>query len=358
MEGATMSHRWISVSGALSLLALALVWGLPAHQAEEHAAAAGSTPHNYPKAPIKITAEELHRLGGVPPGWQFRFAEGDPTAGRAVFAKLECYQCHTIQGEPFPQDSTSTGNAGPELTGMGDHHPVEYFAESILNPNAIIVIGPGYTDAAGMSIMPDYRDSLTVAELIDLVAYVKSLRGSRAHDAAGAHHGHDDRGALLDQVVGDYRIRIMYHEGKAGSHSHEAHSHRGIGESTAKAEGQGHLMVFVTDAKTGEPIPYLPMSAAISTTKQSPRTIKLLPMIGDHGFHYGADVTLPHRAAKVTLAIEPTTMRVMPSAAGRFAQSQQVSFDWAPPPPTSPDAGDHASPQQGHGQHGSTKGPR
>jgi uncharacterized protein involved in high-affinity Fe2+ transport/mono/diheme cytochrome c family protein len=356
MEGATMSHHWTSVWGTVCILALTLLWGLPAHQAEGYTPAAGTAPHNQPKAPIKITPEELHRLGGVPPGWQFRFPEGDPATGRAVFAKLECYQCHSIQGESFTQASTPTGNTGPELTGMGDHHPVEYFAESILDPNAIIVMGPGYTDADGMSIMPDYRDTMTAAELIDLLAYLQSLKGGDAHDAEAHHDGRDDHGALLDQVVGDYRIRVMYHERKSGSHSHEGHPHSGHGGGPAKAKAQNHLMAFIADVKTGEPVPYLPVSATISTTKRSLRTVKLTPMMGDHGFHYGADITLPPRAAKVTLAIGPTTMRVMPSAAGRFARSQKVNLDWTPQPPASPGAGGHAPQHQGRGQHSGAKG--
>jgi hypothetical protein len=64
---------------------------------------------------------------------------------------------------------------------MGRHHPAEYFAESILNPNAVIIVGPGYTGADGLSIMPDYRKSLTVAELINLVAYCKSLTSMGNH---------------------------------------------------------------------------------------------------------------------------------------------------------------------------------
>jgi hypothetical protein len=79
------------------------------------------------------------------------------------------------------------------LTGVGSHHPPEYFAESILNPNAIIVIGPGYTGADGLSIMPDFREVLTVADLIDLVAYLKSLQGAHDHEGHGqqpAGHNH------------------------------------------------------------------------------------------------------------------------------------------------------------------------
>ena len=115
-------------------------------------------------------------------------------------------------------------------------------------------------------------------------------------------------------------------------------------------------MAFISDVKTGEPVPYLPVSATISTTKQSPRTVKLTPMMGGRGFHYGADITLPPRAAKVTLAVGPTTMRVMPSAVGRFARSQKVSLDWTPQSPSRPGAGGRAPQHQGHGQHSGAKG--
>jgi hypothetical protein len=58
---------------------------------------------------------------------------------------------------------------------MARHHPAGYLAESVINPNAVIVQEPGYTGPDGLSTMPDYRDSLTLAELDDLVAYLKSL---------------------------------------------------------------------------------------------------------------------------------------------------------------------------------------
>jgi uncharacterized protein involved in high-affinity Fe2+ transport/mono/diheme cytochrome c family protein len=352
-----MSHRWTTTWCAMWSLALALAWSLHAQPKGTPSHTTGSVSHDHPKASIKITAEELHRLGGVPPGWQFRFPDGDPAAGRAVFTKLECYQCHTIQVEPLPPTAAAAGNIGPELTGMGGHHPVEYFAESILDPNAIIVTGPGYTDADGMSIMPDYRDTMTVAELIDLLAYLQSLKGGEAHDAEVHHDDHDNHGALLDQVVGDYRIRVLYHEGNADHHRHKGDAHSGHGGGTAEAKAQNHLMAFITDGKTGEPVPYLPVSATIATTKQSPRTVKLMPMMGGQGFHYGADVTLPPRAAKVTLSIGPTTTRVMHPGAGRFAKSQQVSLDWTPQPPASPGAGDRMPQHPRLGKDGGAKRP-
>ena len=41
----------------------------------------------------------------------------------------------------------------------------------------MIVEAPGYTGRDGRSIMPDYRDRLSTRDLIDLIAYLKSLGG-------------------------------------------------------------------------------------------------------------------------------------------------------------------------------------
>jgi putative copper resistance protein D len=121
--------------------------------------------------PFRLTMEELHESGGVPPGWIFVPPEGDAAHGRQVFIRLGCYACHTIEGEKLPASS----GLGPDLTGMGEHHPAGYILESILNPNAVIVEGPGYTEPDGKSIMPDFRGQLSVIDLIDLVAYLKSV---------------------------------------------------------------------------------------------------------------------------------------------------------------------------------------
>ena len=76
---------------------------------------------------------------------------GDAAQGRAVFLKLKCFTCHAVQGENVPAPS----RPGPDLTDAGRRLP-GYLVESIMNPNAMIVDGPGYTDDRGSSIMPDY----------------------------------------------------------------------------------------------------------------------------------------------------------------------------------------------------------
>jgi mono/diheme cytochrome c family protein len=257
--------------------------------------------------------EELHRHGGVPRGWKFTLPAGDPKAGREVFAKLECSKCHEAKPD-FPRGERGPGDVGPELTGMGAHHPAEYFAQSIVDPNAVIVAGPGFVGPDGRSIMPDFRDTVTFTELVDLVAYLKSLDG-------GGHHQHG-AAPTREQTAGPYRVRVEYVDPAAGGHAH----HHGSATPTRRA---GHLMVFVSDAETGEAVPYLPVTAVITVGKAAPRTVRLGPMMGRAGFHYGADVTLPEGTTKLTLNLGAAALKTMGEAAGRFTKPVTVSFNWS-----------------------------
>ena len=77
---------------------------------------------------------------------------------------------------------------------MGSHHPASYFAESVLNPNRVIVRGQGYTGPDGLSTMPSYAEVMTLRQLVDLVAYLQSLKadgmsGMGDHSAAPASPG-------------------------------------------------------------------------------------------------------------------------------------------------------------------------
>jgi hypothetical protein len=144
--------------------------------------------------PVHITMEALHAAGGVPPGWQFTLPVGDVEAGREVFTTMQCYTCHHVAGETFPAYPPRK-EAGPDLSEMGAHHPAAYFAESILNPNAVIVTGEGYTGPDGRSRMPGY-DEMSLGQLTDLVAYLKSLGTSSAHMGHDSHgHQHQPTGS-------------------------------------------------------------------------------------------------------------------------------------------------------------------
>jgi putative copper export protein/mono/diheme cytochrome c family protein len=121
--------------------------------------------------PVRVTMADLHAGGGVPRGWSFTPPAGDAARGRQVFLRSGCFACHAVAGEPFPPSS----GAGPDLTGAGEHHPAGYLLESVINPNAVIVQGSGYTGPDGLSIMPSYADRLAVREALDLVAYLRTL---------------------------------------------------------------------------------------------------------------------------------------------------------------------------------------
>jgi hypothetical protein len=139
-----------------------------------------------PPAGQPITMEALHQSGGVPPGWKFSPPPGDAAAGRRAFVDFGCHTCHDVRGEQFPALAAGEKRPGPDLTGMGSHHPAEYFAESILNPNAVRVDGPGYTGPDGRSVMPAYPD-MTLGQLANLVAYLQSLTAG-GDSTLHAHH--------------------------------------------------------------------------------------------------------------------------------------------------------------------------
>lgn len=148
-------------------------------------AAPASRPRAQPG--VRLSMDQLHQQGGVPLGWRLTPPPGDPAAGRRAFTELGCNACHRVAGESFAQAADDT--LGPELTGMGGHHPPAYFAEAILNPDAVLIDAPGYVGDDGHSRMPSYPE-MTTGELSDLVAYLASLQPAGSapscHAAAGA----------------------------------------------------------------------------------------------------------------------------------------------------------------------------
>jgi mono/diheme cytochrome c family protein len=308
------------VGAALGILILA--GGMIAYsQGAPHQHGGEARTGGVPAAPgsRRVTMDELHRSGGVPRGWTFSLpAGGDAVRGREVFADLECYRCHAIRGQSFPPGG-GEGNVGPELTGMGAHHPAEYFAESILAPNAVLVEGPGWIGPDGRSIMPSYADSLSVTQLLDLVAFIEGQDGG----GAPHHHGH---GAAPERVVGPYRVRLVFHPSAGHGHGTTTGTDDAA-HHAPRAAGAGHLVAYVADAETGDAVPYLPVTAEVHGQGRPSRVVKLVPMTGRSGFHYGADVTLPPRVQRIVLTIGASTMQVMGPDRARYARPHTAAFD-------------------------------
>jgi len=65
------------------------------------------------------------------------------------------------------------------------NRPNSYLLESVINPNAVIVEGPGYTGVDGRSIMPSYADRLTVP-VADNAALDRAAQCAVRHGRLGA----------------------------------------------------------------------------------------------------------------------------------------------------------------------------
>jgi cytochrome c oxidase cbb3-type subunit III len=163
---------------------------------------------------IRQTAAYVRSLGKL----DTKPVPGDPAHGAAIYrGKGNCAGCHSLHGEG--------GVAGPDLTDIGERRSVDYLRESLVNPEA--ALPEGYLlvtvaakdgrsvtgvrvnedsfsiqvrDAAGRSYsfwkselariekqrgksgMPSFQARLNDAELIDLTAYLASLKA----DADGA----------------------------------------------------------------------------------------------------------------------------------------------------------------------------
>ena len=108
-------------------------------------------------------------------GSGFRLPEGDAQAGRAAVVKLQCTSCHVIDGMPeITQDvgqdmQIKIGGIRAEKATYGR------LVTSIINPSHQVAqpLGSDVRTPGGESKMRNYKDVLTVQELIDLVAFLQ-----------------------------------------------------------------------------------------------------------------------------------------------------------------------------------------
>ena len=102
-------------------------------------------------------------------------------AGQQLFQTLGCVSCHGATGE---------GGRGPALNGLfGRETPLvggqkitadeAYIRESILNPQAQLVDGFG-------PIMPTFQGQISEDQLVQLLAYIKSLQANSPQQSAPA----------------------------------------------------------------------------------------------------------------------------------------------------------------------------
>lgn len=113
---------------------------------------------------------------GPKSGRGFSLPDGDVSRGQAVFVAHRCESCHSvagldgIRGQMDPEMSIELGGVAPRIASYGE------LVTSVINPSHRLARGYP-TDAVsddGTSKMANYNDALTVAELIDLVAFLQA----------------------------------------------------------------------------------------------------------------------------------------------------------------------------------------
>ena len=112
-----------SVSSEFVVLIDLLIYGTPSVFGADAGSESAQVPsHRSPNTIIRKIGDSL-----FPRETQSRAARSS--------SNIECYYCHEVRGEDFP---AACGGGRPELSQMGPLHPIEFFAESIINPNAVV----------------------------------------------------------------------------------------------------------------------------------------------------------------------------------------------------------------------------
>jgi mono/diheme cytochrome c family protein len=121
----------------------------------------------------------------------FRLPDGDAARGRAAFVALKCYACHQVQGADVPpplatvQAPVPLGGEVTRLRTYGD------LVTSIINPSHRISdrMKKEWMRADGKSPMPVINETMTVAQMIDLVAFLQPLYREIPLDDRGTYPG-------------------------------------------------------------------------------------------------------------------------------------------------------------------------
>jgi len=107
--------------------------------------------------------------------------EGDPYAGRTAFLDLQCCVCHAVKGGGFPEPSIYPPL--PFVLGEEWREPPDrmWLATSIINPAHEMPRGHLVSVPGGGEVyrMKEYGDSMTVGQMVDLVAFLEDLGRQR-----------------------------------------------------------------------------------------------------------------------------------------------------------------------------------
>lgn len=106
----------------------------------------------------------------------FHLPDGDPVKGRAAFVSLKCHACHTVPGAELPAPRVESR----VTVELGGRVPVPRtdgeLVAAIVDPSHRLALGyeRPMIVSGKLSRMGDFSESMTVRELIDVVAFLQS----------------------------------------------------------------------------------------------------------------------------------------------------------------------------------------
>ena len=95
---------------------------------------------------------------------------GNQAAGREAFEELYCYYCHLVPGDPMMPGLVGD-TKGPDIGARQAERSREWIAMSIVAPGH--EMPPLMREA--QSPMGDYKNAMTIRQLMDLVSYVQNV---------------------------------------------------------------------------------------------------------------------------------------------------------------------------------------
>lgn len=124
---------------------------------------------------FSIAASGCAASGSSGAGNSFSLPEGDPEAGKVVFVESQCSFCHAVDGVDGLPAPVAEPPIPFALGGSSKRMSDGQLVRAIVDPSHFM--SDAYPEAAtqvgGESRMPAYRNTLTVQQLIDLVAFLQ-----------------------------------------------------------------------------------------------------------------------------------------------------------------------------------------
>lgn len=124
---------------------------------------------------LAVTPAFANRDTKMEPADGFFLQKGDSAAGEKAFKDLKCFACHTVENSS-EFNTPALGKPAPMLGKKQASYASGWIADSIVSPSHRLA-PDSYAEVENdeLPIMPDFTDTLTIRQMMDLVAYIKSL---------------------------------------------------------------------------------------------------------------------------------------------------------------------------------------